>query len=204
MESGQILTAAASQWIARRPERRFARRSAARVRSIISKSSSLDPLSVLERLRGRAEQLRGTAREGLPARDRDQDRSAGVSDAKFVNEAEESFAKLLDVLGIPWAYEPTAFDLETDEEGKITFGFRPDFYLPDRDLYIELTLRRDLARKNRQLRYMQERFPNVRVVLLGRKDLLALHEPHVVGSDGLSSAAPSKKVLTANSDGWAS
>ena len=46
---------------------------------------------------------------------------------------------MLDFYKIRWQYEPTTFPLQCDAYGRILENFMPDFYLPDQDLYIELT-----------------------------------------------------------------
>ncbi|NLE44259.1 MAG: hypothetical protein GX620_06025 [Chloroflexi bacterium] len=94
----------------------------------------------------------------------------------FSHPTEEAFARILDFYGIAWMYEPRTFPLEWDADGNVTEAFSPDFYLPDQDLYVELTtLRPKLARyKNRRLRRMQELYPDVNVKLFKRKDLREL------------------------------
>jgi hypothetical protein len=91
----------------------------------------------------------------------------------FVHPSEEMFAKILDFYGIQWQYEPRTFPLEWDEHGSVTEAFSPDFYLPEQDLYIELTtLRPKLATyKNRRMRRMQELYPDVHVKLMKRRDV---------------------------------
>lgn len=95
------------------------------------------------------------------------------SSPAFVHPAEETFAHILDFYGIPWQYEPRTFPLEWDERGNVVEAFTPDFYLPEQDLYIELTtLRPQLTtRKNRKLRRMQELYPDVHIKFLRRRDL---------------------------------
>ncbi len=92
---------------------------------------------------------------------------------KFAHPAEETFAKVLDFYGITWQYEPRTFPLEYDENGNITEAFAPDFYLPDQDLYIELTtLRPQLTtHKNQKLKRLQELYPEVKVKLLKRREM---------------------------------
>ncbi len=55
-------------------------------------------------------------------------------------------------------------------------SFTPDFYLPDLDLYVELTtLKQRLVRKkNRKLRRLRELYPAIRVKLLYARDFRAL------------------------------
>jgi len=91
----------------------------------------------------------------------------------FAHPAEEEFARILDYYGIAWEYEPRTFPLEWDEEGHVIEAFSPDFYLPQQDLYVELTtLRPQLStRKNRKLRRMRELYPDVNIKLFKRKDL---------------------------------
>ncbi len=92
---------------------------------------------------------------------------------KFAHPAEETFAKVLDFYGITWQYEPRTFPLEHDASGKVTEAFAPDFYLPDQDLYIELTtLRPQLTtHKNQKLKRLQELYPEVKVKLLKRREM---------------------------------
>lgn len=92
---------------------------------------------------------------------------------RFSHALEEEFARILDYYGIEWQYEPHTFPLEWDAAGNVTVAFSPDFYLPDQDLYVELTtLRPKLIRhKNRKLRRMAELYPHINVKLFKRKDL---------------------------------
>jgi len=103
----------------------------------------------------------------------------GTEPPRFASQAELECAKVLDYYGIPWLYEPTTFVLEQDEEGRTTEAFSPDFYLPDQDLYIELTLMKKslVTRKNRKLRKLRERYPEVKIKLFYKRDLerLAQH-----------------------------
>lgn len=91
----------------------------------------------------------------------------------FAHPIEAEFARLLDFYRIPWEYEPTTFPLTTDGNGAITEAFTPDFYLPSQDLYIELTTRRQklITEKNRKIRRLRERYPEVNVKLLNRRDM---------------------------------
>lgn len=95
------------------------------------------------------------------------------SPINFVTESEEIFAKILDFYGVPWEYEPRTFPLEEDENGNVREAFTPDFYLPDQDLYIELTtLRPQLSsHKNRKMKKMQELYPEVNIKLFKRREL---------------------------------
>ena len=91
----------------------------------------------------------------------------------FANEAEVECARLLDYYGIRWEYEPHSFPLETDAEGRVVEAFTPDFYLPEQDLYLEVTVMKQslVTRKNRKLRELQRLYPDVRVKLFYRRDI---------------------------------
>jgi hypothetical protein len=92
---------------------------------------------------------------------------------QFVHPAEETFARILDFYGIEWEYEPRSFPLQWDEQGNVTEAFKPDFFLPQQNLYVELTtLRPHLATfKNRKLRRMKELYPDVNIKLFKRKEM---------------------------------
>jgi hypothetical protein len=91
----------------------------------------------------------------------------------FAHPLEETFARILDFYGIEWDYEPRSFPLEWDQQNNVTEAFTPDFYLPQQDLYIELTtLRPKLATfKNRRIRRMNELYPDVNIKLFKRREL---------------------------------
>jgi len=93
-------------------------------------------------------------------------------DIPFVHPSEAQFARLLDFYQIRWEYEPKTFVLQQDPEGKVLEAFSPDFYLPDQDLYIELTTmkQRLITKKHRKLRRLKELHPNINIKLLNRSD----------------------------------
>jgi len=96
----------------------------------------------------------------------------GDDPPRFVNDAEFEYAKILDYHGIPWMYEPHTFVLEQTEDGRVTEAFTPDFYLPEQQLYLEVTVMKQslVTRKNRKLRKMRELYPEVRVKLFYERD----------------------------------
>ena len=102
----------------------------------------------------------------------------GSEPPRFVNGAERECARILDWYGIPWDYEPRSFVLEQDEEGRVTRAFTPDFYLPEQDLYVEITVMKQslVTRKNRKLRKLRERYPDVNVKLFYKRDITRLAE----------------------------
>ena len=103
---------------------------------------------------------------------------SGDRSPEFANEAELECAKILDYYGVPWMYEPHTFVLERDEGGRVTEAFTPDFYLPEQDLYLEVTVMKQslVTRKNRKLRKLRERYPDVRVKLFYKRDIERLAE----------------------------
>ena len=94
---------------------------------------------------------------------------------QFAHASEEEFARILDFYGLVWQYEPQSFPLR-EENGRVLEAFTPDFYLPDLDLYVELTtLKQSLVTvKHRKLRRFQERYPDIQVKLLHKSDYLSL------------------------------
>src|SRR5881397_1695019 len=96
----------------------------------------------------------------------------GGEQPRFANRAELECAKLLDYYGVPWEYEPRTFVLETDETGRVTEAFTPDFYLPDQDLYLEVTVMKQtlVTRKNRKLRKLRALYPEIKCKLFYERD----------------------------------
>ena len=97
----------------------------------------------------------------------------GEGTPRFANDAERECAKVLDFYGVPWEYEPHTFVLEEGEGGRIAEAFTPDFFLPEQNLYLEITVmkQRLVTRKNRKLRKLRERYPEVRVKLFYKRDI---------------------------------
>ncbi len=95
------------------------------------------------------------------------------SQPDFAHQAEVTFARILDYYGIEWLYEPRTFPLHWDEQGDVIEAFSPDFYLPQQDLYIELTtLRPELTtKKNHKVRRMKELYPDVNIKLFKRREM---------------------------------
>ena len=93
---------------------------------------------------------------------------------EFATPTEAGLARLFDALGITWEYEPREFVLEHYADGRVKTAFRPDFYLPGLDRYVEVTTQSNLNRKNRKMRMMAEQYPEVEIVLIGRRELAVL------------------------------
>ena len=94
----------------------------------------------------------------------------------FAHASERQFARLLDFYQIAWEYEPTSFDIDWDREGNVVQRFTPDFYLPHYDLYIEITTlnQKLVTKKNRKVRRLRERYPEVRCKVFYQRDYLSL------------------------------
>jgi len=119
---------------------------------------------------------------------------------RFAHNSERQFAKLLDFYDISWQYEPREFTLEWDRTGEPTQAFRPDFYLPAYDLYIEITTlnQKLVTKKNRKARRLRELYPDVQVKILYQRDYLnllvkfGLEEPSQLADAGLDERAPAE------------
>jgi hypoxanthine phosphoribosyltransferase len=109
----------------------------------------------------------------------------GRNKPEFAHPVEATFARILDYYGIEWEYEPKTFELEWDEDGNLQEAFSPDFYLPQQDLYIELTtLRPQLTtKKNRKIRRMNELYPDINIKLFKRRDIRDLMVKFGLDSD---------------------
>ena len=96
-----------------------------------------------------------------------------MSRVSFAHESEASLARLFDFYRIAWEYEPRSFPIAWNSDGKAVAFFTPDFYLPEYDVYIELTVARPAlnTRKNRKVRLLREHHPHVRVKLFTRRDV---------------------------------
>lgn len=90
----------------------------------------------------------------------------------FSHPSEAEFARILDFYQIAWEYEPKTFVLRQDDQGNTLEAFSPDFYLPEQDLYIELTTmeQRLITKKHRKLRRLRELYPDINIKLLNRSD----------------------------------
>ncbi|MCX6623825.1 MAG: cytidylate kinase family protein [Acidobacteria bacterium] len=93
--------------------------------------------------------------------------------AAFVHPSEEIFANLLDFYRIPWEYEPRSFPIQWDKEGRVSEAFTPDFYLPEFDLYVELTTMKQslVTKKNRKVKLVRQMYPHVNIQVFYQKDI---------------------------------
>jgi hypothetical protein len=90
----------------------------------------------------------------------------------FGHPSEQLFANLLDFYRIQWEYEPRSFPLQWDKDGKVTEAFTPDFYLPEFDLYVELTTMKQalVTRKNRKVKLLRAIYPHINIQVFYQKD----------------------------------
>jgi hypoxanthine phosphoribosyltransferase len=96
--------------------------------------------------------------------------------ARFAHASEAELARILDYYDVRWDYEPRTFPIRWNLAGDVVESFAPDFYLPELDLYLELTtLKQSLVRrKNRKLRRLRELYPMIRIKLFYARDFRAL------------------------------
>ncbi len=99
--------------------------------------------------------------------------------AEFAHPSEEEFANILNFYCVEWLYEPRSFPLNWDND-RVTEMFTPDFYLPELNIYIELTtLKQSLMTvKHRKLRKLKELYPNINIKLLTKNDIVNLLASH--------------------------
>jgi hypothetical protein len=95
---------------------------------------------------------------------------------RFAHASERQFARLLDFYQIEWEYEPRSFDLQRDKLGNVIQRFTPDFYLPQYDLYIEITTlnQKLVTKKNRKIRKLRELYPGINCKIFYQRDYLSL------------------------------
>ena len=95
---------------------------------------------------------------------------------KFAHASEQQFGRLLDFYQIEWEYEPRSFDLGWDREGNIIQRFTPDFFLPQYDLYIEITTlnQKLVTKKNGKIRKLRELYPGINCKVFYQRDYLSL------------------------------
>jgi len=91
---------------------------------------------------------------------------------EFAHPSEREFARVMDFYRIRWEYEPRTFPIEWDENQNVVKAFTPDFYLPDLDLFIELTTMKQslVTKKNRKVRLLRELYPEVNIKILYERD----------------------------------
>lgn len=123
---------------------------------------------------------------------------------RFAHNSERQFALLLDFYGVPWDYEPRAFPIGWDGEGRPSQHFTPDFFLPDEDLFIEITTmsQKLVTKKNAKVRLLRQLYPGVNCKILYQRDYLhlvekyGLEEPENLISPAFPSRIPGPPMVT--------
>jgi hypothetical protein len=99
-----------------------------------------------------------------------------VDGTRFAHASEAEMARILDFYAVRWEYEPTTFPILWNLDGEVVESFAPDFYLPDLELFLEMTtLKQRLVRKkNRKLRRLRALYPDIRIKLFYARDFRAM------------------------------
>jgi hypothetical protein len=99
-----------------------------------------------------------------------------VAGTRFAHASEAEMARILDFYQVRWEYEPTTFPILWNLDGDVIESFAPDFYLPDLEVFLEMTtLKQRLVRKkNRKLRRLRELYPGIRIKLFYARDFRAM------------------------------
>ncbi|MGB4588619.1 MAG: cytidylate kinase family protein [Clostridiaceae bacterium] len=94
----------------------------------------------------------------------------------YKNPSEEEFAKILDMYELKWEYEPRTFPIKWDAEGNIIQAFSPDFYLPDFDQYIELTImnQKYTSVKKKKVELLKKLYPGINISIVFKDDFHSL------------------------------
>ena len=108
------------------------------------------------------------------------------STVDFAHPSERVLANLMTLYGVAWRYEPVEFPLAWDDRGRAIRGFRPDFYLPEHRLFVELTVsdQRLVTKKNRKVRGFRALYPELAIVVVYQRDFVALLQRHALGTLG--------------------
>ena len=121
--------------------------------------------------------MTGDAQEATGTPRLEEDVVVNTIDAtRFAHASEAEMARILDFYQVRWEYEPTTFPILWNLEGDVVESFAPDFYLPDLEVFLEMTtLKQRLVRKkNRKLRRLRELYPDIRIKLFYARDFRAM------------------------------
>ncbi len=96
----------------------------------------------------------------------------------YKHPSEEEFAKILDMHGLEWEYEPRTFPIKWDVEGNVIQAFSPDFYLPGFDTYIELTTmnQKYTSEKKKKAELLRKLYPGTNINIVFKNDFHTLIE----------------------------
>lgn len=105
---------------------------------------------------------------------------ANLKRVAFGHPSEQMFANLLNFYRIEWEYEPRSFPLQWDKDGKVMEAFTPDFYLPELDLYVEVTTMKQalVTKKNRKVKLLKAIYPHINIQVFYQKDFQDLVFKH--------------------------
>lgn len=144
----------------------------------LQESTSTLSVEELESVQDLEEQLPSKESASQP-----QDAKGGLP--SFAHSSEEEFARVLDFYQIKWLYEPKTFPLQWDSEGNVTEAFSPDFYLPEQDLYVEITTQKQklVWRKNKKARRLKELYPDVNIKIIYGRDYKALLQKYGIDEE---------------------
>ncbi|MBM3774623.1 MAG: cytidylate kinase-like family protein [Acidobacteria bacterium] len=97
---------------------------------------------------------------------------AAIQGKPFGHPSEEIFAHLLNFYRIAWEHEPRSFPIEWDAGGRVLKSVTPDFFLPEFNLYVELTTMKQslVTKKNHKLRRLRELYPDVNLQVFYHRD----------------------------------
>ena len=86
---------------------------------------------------------------------------------KFAHYSEKLFSEHLELFNITWIYEPRSFPLKWGS-GSIKMMFTPDFYLPDYDIYIEITTMNQklITKKQKKIKLAKKLYPQYNFKLI--------------------------------------
>jgi hypothetical protein len=128
----------------------------------------------------------------------------------FAHASEAEFARILDFYQVAWEYEAHVFPILWDLDGNVLESFAPDFFLPELEVYVELTTlqQRLVRKKNRKVRRLRELYPGIRIKLFYARDFRALMLKYgraallseLSGSLGQVPALPDGGGVTAGAD----
>ena len=90
---------------------------------------------------------------------------------KFAHPSEQEFTNHIDLLNIPWIYEPTSFPLKWGSVS-IKKMFTPDFYLPTLNIYVEITTMNQklISKKLKKIKLARKLYPSKTFKLINEKE----------------------------------
>lgn len=171
---------------------------------LVANAETLEPDQIVDMLEGAA-YVNGLLRHGLLSAETEAELQfkmrlefsrhgltpagkAALVTKPFAHRSEQIFANLLDFYRIAWEYEPKSFPVEWDKTGNPIESFTPDFYLPELNLYVELTTMKQahVTRKNRKVKRLRSLYPSVNIQVFYQKDFQNLVFKHGLSEQVLS------------------